>query len=143
MHHSWFGLAMWAVPGLCFFGCWTGTCLTENSGVRPGELCRTAARVRPIPYGMDYLVESVKKPVSFIIMLIFFQNKTATNLMLSVNVKYYMNWLQLNIVSCSFFFVGLFYGLVNVIYRFLGVTSRSKSKLTRMVPMLGETLSLL
>ncbi|KPP96137.1 MAG: MscS family mechanosensitve ion channel [Bacteroidetes bacterium HLUCCA01] len=137
MHHSWFGLAMWQYLAL-FFWLLAGLALRKIVEFVLENYVHRLTRQTNTQWD-DYLVESVKKPVSFIIMLIFFKI-TATNLMLSVNVNYYMNWFI--DIALSFSFVWLFYGLVNVITGFLGdVTSRSKSKLDeQLVPLLGKTL---
>ncbi|MCH8494790.1 MAG: mechanosensitive ion channel family protein [Balneolales bacterium] len=87
----------------------------------------------------DFLVKAAKKPASFILMLFFFK-VSYSNLMLSVNVNFYMNWFL--DIALSFSFVWLFYGLVNVITGLLAaITAKTESKLDeQLVPLLGKTL---
>ncbi|MCC5926600.1 MAG: mechanosensitive ion channel family protein [Bacteroidetes bacterium] len=136
-HKEWLGLAVWQYLAL-FLWLLSGLVIRKVAEFILETYVHKLTKKTETQWD-DYLVESAKKPVSFILMLLFFK-VSSTNLMFSVNINFYLNWL-LDILL-SFSFVWLFYGLVNVITGFLSdITSKTKSQLDeQLVPLLGKTL---
>lgn len=136
-HREWLGLAVWQYLAL-FLWLLSGLVLRKVAEFILETYVHRLTKKTETQWD-DYLVESAKKPVSFILMLVFFKI-SSTNLMFSVTINFYLNWLI--DILLSFAFVWLFYGLVNVITGFLSdITSKTKSKLDeQLVPLLGKTL---
>jgi MscS family membrane protein len=137
MHRVWLGLAIWQYLAL-FLWLLTGIVLRKVVEYFLEVYVQKLTQKTETRWD-DFLVESAKKPVSFIVMLLFF-SFTYSNMMMTVTVNSYLKW-SIDIVL-SFAFIWLFYGLVNVITGFLAdVTSRTESKLDeQLVPLLGKTL---
>jgi len=136
-HREWLGLAVWQYLAL-FLWLLSGLILRKVVEYILETYIHKLTKKTETQWD-DYLVESAKKPISFIVMLLFFK-VSSTNLMFSVSINFYLNW-TLDILL-SFSFVWLFYGLVNVVTGFLSdVTSKTRSQLDeQLVPLLGKTL---
>jgi MscS family membrane protein len=137
MHREWLGLAIWQYFAL-FLWLLSGIVLRKLVEYFL-EVYIHKLTLKTETRWDDYLVESTRKPISFIAMLVFF-SLTYSNLMLAVTVNSYLKW-TIDIVL-SFAFIWLFYGLVNVITGFLAdITAKTESKLDeQLVPLLGKTL---
>lgn len=136
-HKQWLGLYIWQYLAL-FFWILTGLVLRKLVEYFLEVYVHRLAAKTETKWD-DYFIKAAEKPVSFIAMLIFFL-LTYSNLMLAVNINYYLRG-ALDI-ALSFSFVWFFYGMVNVFSEMLAeVTSKTESKLDeQLVPLLRKSL---
>lgn len=137
MRKDWIGMQIWQHVGL-FLWILIGLIIRKIVEYMLAVYVRSLAEKTTTKWD-DYIVDAAEKPVSFIVMTIFFLF-TYQNFMLSVTVNYYLKG-ALDI-ALSFAIVWLFYGLVNVVSDYLAdVTSKTESKLDeQLVPLLRKSL---
>jgi len=139
LHKEWLGFYIWQYIAL-FLWLLTGLVFRKIAEYFM-EVYAKKLTARTATRWDDYIVIQTEKPISFLLMIIFF-NLTYSNLMLPVNVNYYMkSFLD---VAISLSIIWLFYGLVNVLSDYFAeVTAKTESKLDeQLVPLVRKSLKI-